>query len=150
MKSDDVPQEGNRMHPGQRKAVYAVTEDGTIGIVPSRGWEAEELVTGEAVAYFEQLAQQALVRARAGKGSALEVLMYARRMDLPTLAQATGLWRWRVKRHLRQALSGLAPQLQQRYADALGLPVTLLQTFDPAATFDAAAIAAIGVKGNGA
>lgn len=146
MKSDDVPQEGNRMHPGQRKAVYAVDADGTIGIVPSRGWEAEELVTGEAVAYFEGLAHEALARARRSETGALEVFMYARRMDLATLAQATGLWRWRIARHCRQPFAALAPALQQRYADALGLPLAMLHGFDPAQELDLAAVAAFGVK----
>jgi hypothetical protein len=147
MKSDQVPQEGNFTHAGERKAIYAVGDDGALRIVPSRGWEAEELVTGDAVAYFEGLAREALARARQGAGGALEVFMYARRMDPPTLAQATGLWRWRIARHLRQPFARLSGNLQQRYAEALGVPLARLQAFDPAQEIDLAALVAAGVEG---
>jgi hypothetical protein len=43
-------------------------------------------------------------------------------MDLTLLAQSTGLWRWRVSRHLQPAhFAKLSPALLQRYADALGI-----------------------------
>jgi hypothetical protein len=48
--------------------------------------------------------------------------MYRARMDLALLSQATGLWRWRVRRHFRpQVFKRLPPALRQRYAEALGI-----------------------------
>jgi hypothetical protein len=48
--------------------------------------------------------------------------MYASRMDPASLAEATGIWRWRVRRHLRpRRFTRLSQGLLRRYADALGV-----------------------------
>src|SRR3954464_12612311 len=127
MRERDVPQQDNATLAGHRKAVYAVGDDGKLKIVPSRGWEVEETVTRQAVEELERLARDAYERARAGQASPLEVHMYRARMDVPLLSQTTGLWRWRVKRHLRPgAFERLPAALKQRYADAMGIPVDAL------------------------
>lgn len=130
MRVEDVPQEGNATLAGQRKGMYAVGKDGRIALVPSRGWEAEELVTTAAVEHFEALAQISLERVKSGRAGALEYFMYARRLDPPTLAQAAGVWRWRLKRHLRQPFAQVPASLQQRYAEVLGVPLQQLRDFD--------------------
>lgn len=131
MRVDEVPQEGNATLDGQRKGMYAVGKDGRIALVPSRGWEAEELVTSGAVEHFEALAQDALARVRAGSAGALEYFMYVRRLDPPTLAQAAGVWRWRLARHLRGRFADIPARWQARYAEVLGVPVADLLAFDP-------------------
>lgn len=124
MRENEVPQEGNATLAGHRKAVYALGEDGHYHVVASAGWEVEETVTSQAVAEFEAQAADAHARARAGTASPLEFHMFKRRMDVQTLAQCTGLFGWRVRRHLRPAVfARLRPALLQRYADALGLTV---------------------------
>jgi len=124
MDLDAVPQEGNATLGGQRKVMYARGEGGRIVAVPSRGWEAEEIVTSQAVDALATLAQEALARARAGSASPLEYWMYARRMDVALLAQTSGFWQWRVRRHLTPVgFAGLSLKQRQRYADALGLAV---------------------------
>lgn len=124
-----VPQEGNATLGGHRKAMYARDAEGRMVIAPSAGWQAEEIVTIRAVHELQAQAQQALQRARAGLASPLEYWMYERRMDLPMLAQTSGVWRWRVRRHLRPAPFARLPQrLLQRYADALGLDLATLRS----------------------
>jgi hypothetical protein len=131
MRVEDVPQEGNATLDGQRKAMYAVGKDGRIALVPSRGWKAEELVTTAAVEHFEELAREALQRVRSGTAGALEYFMYARRLDPPTLARAAGVWRWRLRRHLREPFARIPEPLQQRYADVLGVTRQQLLDFRP-------------------
>jgi len=122
MRDDEVPQEGNATLGGQRKAVYARADDGRLHLVSSAGWEVEEIVTRQAVDEFHKLAEAARQRVLAGESSALEFHMYRMRMDLPLLAQATGLWQWRVRRHLRPAVFARLPAgLRRRYAEALGM-----------------------------
>jgi hypothetical protein len=122
MRERDVPQEGNASLGGHLKAVYAVAEDGKLRLVPSRGWEVEEIVARQAVEDLERRAQAARARVLAGETSPLEYHMYRARMDLALLSQATGLWRWRVRRHFRpQVFKRLPPALRQRYAEALGI-----------------------------
>ena len=127
MRESEVPQEGSRTLAGHRKAVYAVAEDGKLRLVPSRGWEVEEIVTRQAVEDLERRAEQARARVLAGESSPLEYHMYRARMDLELLSQTTGLWRWRVRRHFRPAVFSRLPlALKQRYAAALGVSVEAL------------------------
>ncbi len=129
MDVDAVPQEGNDTLGGHRKAMYARDAEGHLVIAPSRGWEAEEIVTRHAVQTFDAQAQAARARVHAGLASPLEYWMYARRMDPALLAQTSGFWQWRVKRHLSVAgFAKLAPQHLQRYAQALGVALDTLRS----------------------
>ena len=118
----EVPQEGNRTHDHYRKAMYARDAGGRMVIVPSRGSEVDEAVTVQALERLNAFAEEARMRAVAGRTSALEVWMWTRRMDLHLLSQVTGIWQWRIRRHFRPALfARLSPRLLARYAEALGL-----------------------------
>jgi hypothetical protein len=131
MRERDVPQEGNAILEGHRKAVYAVGDDGRLRIVRSRGWEVEETVTRQALDDLERRADEARQRVLAGQSSPLEYHMYRARMDLALLAQATGLWRWRVRRHFRpEVFARLPERLRRRYARALGLEPAALEKID--------------------
>jgi hypothetical protein len=131
MRERDVPQEGNSSLAGHRKVVYAVADDGKLRLVPSRGWEAEETVTRQAVEDLERRAEQARARVLAGATSPLEYHMYRARMDVALLSQTTGLWRWRVRRHFKPAaFARLRLALRKRYADALGIAVEALDRMD--------------------
>jgi hypothetical protein len=131
MRERDVPQEGNATLAGHRKGVYAIADDGKLRLVPSRGWEVEEIVTRQAVEDLERRAAQARARALAGESSPLEYHMYRARMDVELLSQVTGVWRWRVRRHLRPAGFARLPRaLKLRYAEALGISSEALDRVD--------------------
>ncbi len=128
MNHDEVPQDQVTYYGTARRAVYAVDRDGHYTTVASSGWDAEVVVNADAVAEFERLAAEARQRVIAGLASPLEYHMYAQRMDLPTLAQSSGIWRWRLRRHLRARIfPRLSSRCLQRYADALGLSIEQLQ-----------------------
>ncbi|MES2673028.1 MAG: hypothetical protein V4660_02255 [Pseudomonadota bacterium] len=129
MNINEVPQEGNATLAGVRKAVYARAENGQMVAVASQGWEVEEIVTMQAVDALREQADVALASAIAGVSSPLEYWMYEKRMDLGVLAQSTGLWQWRVRRHLQPArFAKLSPKWLSVYADALGITVAQLQS----------------------
>jgi len=129
--ANEVPERSAPLFEGQHKAVYVVDEHGRYLIAKSGGTEAEVSVTEDAVSWFARHAAEAGERARRGETSPLEVHMYRQRMDLPTLAQATGFWRWQVRRHLRPAgFARLSARTLARYAEALGLSLTQLQSLD--------------------
>ncbi|TPW17875.1 MAG: hypothetical protein FD130_485 [Halothiobacillaceae bacterium] len=69
------------------------------------------------------LAQAVLQRVQQGMASPLEYHMYACRLNVATLAQATGLFRWQVRRHLRLPIASIKPKRQRLYAEALGIDV---------------------------
>lgn len=131
MLDSEVPQEGNSTLAGHRKAMYARGADGKLHIVQSAGWEVEEIVTRQAVDDLLRLTEDARQRVLAGQTSALEYHMYRVRMDVPLLAQASGIWQWRIRRHFRPAVfSGLSPALLATYADAMGVSVEQLKKID--------------------
>jgi hypothetical protein len=128
MLESEVPQEGNATLGGHRKALYARGTDGKLQIVQSAGWEVEEIVTRQAVEDLNRLAEDARQRVAAGQTSTLEYHMHKARMDLPLLAQTTGLWQWRIRRHFRPAIfARLSPDVLQRYAEAMGLSADQLK-----------------------
>ena len=70
-------------------------------------------------------------RVLAGLTSPLEYHMYRVRMDVPLLAQASGIWQWRIRRHFRPDLfARLSPTLLATYADAMGMTVEQLKKAD--------------------
>ena len=128
MLESEVPQEGNATLGGHAKAIYARGADGKLQMVKCAGWEVEEIVTRQAVDDLERLAADAQQRVEKGETSALEYHMYKARMDLPLLAQTSGIWQWRIRRHLRPAIfARLSTALLQRYAEALGVTVDRLK-----------------------
>ncbi len=129
MNLDAVPQDGNATLDGNRKAMYARDAQGRIVIAPSCGWEAEEIVTRQAVDALQVQAEAARAKVEAGLASPLEYWMYARRMDVGLLAQTSGFWQWRVRRHLRpEYFARLSDRQIARYADALGVTAQALRT----------------------
>jgi len=131
MLDSEVPQEGNSTLGGHRKAMYARGTDGKLHIVQSAGWEVEEIVTKQAVDDLLRLTEEARQRVLAGLTSPLEYHMYRVRMDVPLLAQASGIWQWRIRRHFRPAVfAGLSASLLTTYADAMGMTVDQLKKAD--------------------
>lgn len=128
MQLGEVPQEGNATLGGHRKLMYARDALGRSVTVGSQGWEAEEICTLQAVDALVAQAEEARARVQAGRASALEYWMYARRMDVALLSQTSGFWQWRVRRHLTPAgFAGLTAAQRSRYAQALGLSAAELE-----------------------
>ncbi|MGA7965907.1 MAG: hypothetical protein WCB49_08495 [Gammaproteobacteria bacterium] len=129
MKKEDVPQQNAKAFMGHSKVLYAEDAEGRYVKEPCSGWEAEEIVLEQAISEFDQLAADAWERTRGGTGSALEYHMYRERMDVLLLAQSTGYFKWRVRRHLRPgAFAALPAARRERYAEALGKPADELDT----------------------
>lgn len=129
MKISDVPQEKNKTLDGVRKAMYAVGEDGTYASVASDGWNAEEIVTSQAVEEFERLTKVALKEAEEGLASPLAYHMYQNRMDVALLSQTTGFFKWTIKRDFKVAgFKKISEKRLQTYADVMGISVERLLT----------------------
>ena len=125
----EVPQERNITLDGQRKLVYAKDEHGRMRVATSQGWEVEEIVTTQALSSLQGLSAKALTQVRLGQASPLAYWMCERRMDETLLAQSTGFWRWRVRRHLKPLhFASLSATDLDRYPQALGLSVDTLRT----------------------
>jgi len=107
--------------------MYATREDGEYTIIASTGWSVEEEVTKQALLELERLAENAYQAVLSGTVSPLYFHMYNGRMDLPTLAQSSGFFQWRVKRHFKPTIFRKLPvKILARYSDALGLSCDVL------------------------
>lgn len=130
MKTDEVPQDGEKStYGGGRKLLYAVDQQGDLVGVQSAGWDVESEATQSALQLIKQQCDDAWRRASAGETSPLEYYMYYRRMDLLLLAQTSGFFRWRIRRHFNpRRYRQLSPRILSRYAEALELSVDTLQS----------------------
>lgn len=125
MKVEDVPQD--EVCP-LRRALYAVDRDGHYTMAESSGWQVEKVATRVALEDFEHDAAAAYQRCLNGEAATLEYHMYARRMDVATLADASGTAKWRVRRHLHpDVFARLSQRRLARYAQALHMPVAAMQ-----------------------
>ncbi|MGO1691910.1 MAG: hypothetical protein ACTHY7_02710 [Marinobacter sp.] len=132
MKLDEVPQDESQSFEGQKKRLYARDANGEYTTALSSGWEAEDVVLDQAVEEYNRFAREARERANLRLCSVLEYHMYAHRMDVTILAQATGFFRWQVRRHLKPAIfKGLAPHKLRRYEEALQMTAEQLRTLPP-------------------
>ena len=97
---------------------------------PSGGGASSAVdVLRQAQLLADRLRQEAEAEAawQRGELSPLKCLMYRYRLDEPALAQITGLFQWRIRRHFRPAVyRRLSASILARYADAFGLPVEQL------------------------
>ena len=59
MKISEVPQDDIKTMQGEKKAVYAVDDQGHYTQTTTRGWEAEEIVLNQVIGDFEEKAREA-------------------------------------------------------------------------------------------
>lgn len=129
MRTDRVPQDRETTtYGGGRKLLYAVDPDGRYVGVQSSGWEVEATATRSALEEIGRQRDEAWERASRGESSPLEYYMNYRRMDLSLLAQTSGFWQWRIRRHFRPAVyARLSDRVMTRYAEVLGIEVSALR-----------------------
>jgi len=123
MKKQDVPQDEG-MYGIHRRACYAQDESGKYVIVPSTGWEVEKVVNSSAVQDIKD--QIAAVRrdVESGEASPLAYHMTRCQMTPALLAANSGVYKWRVKRHLKPGpFSKLDDKFLGRYAEALAMGI---------------------------
>lgn len=132
MRLEEVPQDESRSFEGQKKRLYARNADGEYITALSSGWEAEDVVLDQAVEEYNRFTREARQRVEEGVSSPLEYHMYGHRMDVVVLAQATGFFRWQVRRHLKPGVfNRLTARKMRRYEEALQMTAEQLRTLPP-------------------
>jgi hypothetical protein len=130
MKISEIPQDDIKTMQGVKKALYALDDRGQYTRAATSGWEVEEVVLTQVIDDFEEKAGEAALRVRHHETSPIEYFMYKKWMDPLTLAQATGQYRWQVKRHFKP---GVFRKLDDRtlaeYARIFGISVDTLKNF---------------------
>ena len=131
MKIKEIPQDSIKTLGGEKKALYALDENGRYTTATTTGWEVEKIVLLDALADYDRKAKEARQRVLKNRTSPIEYFMYIRRMDLTTLAQAMGLFKWQVKRHLKpEIFRKLHEPVLRQYADLFRIPIRALLHFE--------------------
>ena len=128
MDIDNVPQDNISTYAKNKKAIYAIDDNGEYRIIASSGWNVEGEATQQALDALKNQAREAHGAVEAGMMSPLYYHMYAQRMDVVVLAQSVGTFQWRIKRHLKpKTFNKLSGEWLIRYADALGLDADVIK-----------------------
>ena len=128
MQVQDIPQDNSKSYHGHQKVIYG-TRDGHYEAATSTGWQDEAYATEQAVHELEEQTAAARLAVERGEYAPLYYYMYRYRHDVTSLSQATGLWRWQVRRHFKPAVfAKLSARTLQKYATALQLPRDQLRT----------------------
>ncbi len=117
MRQDEVPQDKG-MAGGLQEVCYAVDEEGRYILAASSGWEPKNIANSQAWELIATQITEVKRQIKAGKISMLALYMAKNQMDISLLAKYTGIWRWRIKRHLKpKVFAGLPPAILARYAE---------------------------------
>ena len=116
MRKEDVPQdEGpeSELH----RLMWAVDETGRYVTVPSVGWDPSNTGFLKYWEFLGKLIHEARAAVARGEKSPLWYWMSVNLLSEGMLADYMGLWKWRVRRHMRPAVfAKLAPTMLERYA----------------------------------
>jgi hypothetical protein len=129
MKTKDVPQDDANMMRGKWKdPIYTVDEKGNYTTSYSLGWDVKNTVMQQAWDNINEKVEA--IRQRVLKGELSPVAYYMEKniMDVRLLAKYMGLWKWTVKRHLKQKhFKKLPEDTLAKYADIFNLSVDQLK-----------------------
>ena len=121
MDINNVPQDDSSTYAKNKKAIYARDEDGSVKVVGSTGWSAEETVTKQALEDLQRNAAEAYCEVKKGLKSPLYYHMYAVRMDLQVLSESTGFFKWTISRDFKpNVFAKMSEKRLAVYAEAMG------------------------------
>ena len=131
MDINNVPQDDSSTYAKNKKAIYATDKDGTLKVVSSSGWTAEETVTIQALQNLHESAIDAYCEVKKGLKSPLYYHMYSVRMDLQVLSDSTGFFKWTIKKDfIPQNFQKISEKRLSVYAEAMGKEISELKKIE--------------------
>ncbi len=128
MKVNEVPQDIT-YYEGEKRACYALNDEGKYVVVTSTGWETEDVVNDLAVTELAATLEDTRKAVLAGLKSPLCYHMERRQMNPEILGKTAGIAVFRVKRHFRPDIfPKLKHSVLNRYALALAVTMEELNT----------------------
>jgi len=102
MKTNDVPQDDANMLQGKfKEPVYSIDTDGNYTTVKSVGWDPKNAVMQEAWDNVNEKIEQTRQKVLSGNLSPIAYYIEKNIMDAGLVAKYMGIWKWKVKRHLK-------------------------------------------------
>lgn len=131
MKKEEVPQDRSSLSDNKITEVcYAVDENGNYTQVSSKGWEPKTIVQNETLQIIEERIAQAREDVKNGVVSPIVYFMEFHKMDMNILADYTGYWKWRMKRHFKpKVFQKLSDTALEKYANAFDINIDELKNF---------------------
>lgn len=131
MEKKDIPQDPSLLDNFTTEICYAVDENGRYTTRQSRGWEVKSTALDVTWQDIENKVKQTKQRVTNGEISQLQFFMDLRIMDVAMVAAYTGLWKWKVKRHLKpKTFNKLPEKTLQKYAEIFDVSLEVLKSMD--------------------
>jgi hypothetical protein len=129
MKKNEVPQDDANMLEGKfKEPCYAIDENGKYTTVGSVGWEAKNIIMQDAWDEVDQRIEKVKQQVISGYFSPIAYYMEKNLMDVKILAAYVGLWRFKVKRHLKMKhFDKLNDEILAKYAETFDIELTILK-----------------------
>ena len=121
MDINSVPQDDSSTYAKHKKAIYAVGDDGKVGVVGSTGWEVEEAATKQALNDLQEHAREAYEIVKSAEKSTLYFHMFDVRMDLQVLSESTGFFKWTINKDFNpEKFAKISEKRLSVYSEAMG------------------------------
>ncbi|MFI5155901.1 MAG: hypothetical protein ACHQEM_06930 [Chitinophagales bacterium] len=130
MKKEDIPQDLGALGKVTKEVCYVVDASGNYVTDLSNGWEIKSKALDAAWEDISERVEAAKTKVIQGAASPLLYFMELKLMDIPILSAYTGIWQWRVRRHLKPGpFKRLSDRTLQKYAEAFELKVEDIKSF---------------------
>lgn len=131
MKAKDIPQDPSALDKYTKEVCYAVNESGEYVTELSRGWEIKADALDVAWDDIAKRVEAAKEKVKHGEASPLLYYMELKLMDIDIVAAYTGIWKWRVKRHLKPSVfKKLSNRMLEKYASVFEINVEDLKSLE--------------------
>ncbi|BAS68337.1 MAG: hypothetical protein DSY43_03120 [Gammaproteobacteria bacterium] len=128
MSNNKISNKIDDIYENNQKIIYTINKQGQIKSTTGTGCDAEINALKEAIKEIEYNTKIALEQVKLSKISILAYHMHHQRLDVTMLAQATGQFKWQVKRHFKPNIFKRLPlKILRKYAVALDIDVNTLQ-----------------------
>lgn len=123
MKTTDVPQDDADMLQGKfKEPVYSLDKDGNYTTVKSVGWDPKNAVMQEAWDNVNEKIEFTRQDVLSGKLSPIAYYIEKNIMDTGLVAKYMGIWKWKVKRHLKpRNFAKLSDEILEKYAKVFSI-----------------------------
>lgn len=131
MKAKDIPQDPSALDKYTKEVCYVVNESGEYVTELSRGWEIKADALDVAWDDIAKRVETAKEKVKRGEASPLLYYMELKLMDIDIVAAYTGMWKWRVKRHLKpSSFKNLSKRVLEKYASVFEVNVEDLKSLE--------------------
>ena len=130
MKKEEIPQDDSPLRGWTREVCYAKNQEGKYERGLSTGWSVKADALEEAWVEVDRRVEKALQLVRSNQASPILYFMEKSLMDVGVLSHYTGIWKWRIRRHLKPThFVKLNDKLLQKYAKAFEITIDQLKNF---------------------